>query len=371
MMLMHSPNNTHCSDSNSNKTPGPWSTQQDLFFDQIKEQIPVDALAVGLLNIKQPQLDEILAAYGWPYDAAARWCQASHTQDKLYQSAKRRGMAVASANQETPLNQDLPHCDHMMQQMLPESLTGDRWWWLVAARNGQPFSALEQQIAALLLRQWQARFNGLTEPNSGKLLLGQDGRLIHADPWTQACMAKHPETHSQLLDMLNPIADQRWGNNKTNGSRDFAIELNGNPVWVCFHRNQAFDTPESKYWHLHLRLLEADELPIIGPVDDRRVAQSIAYIHENFHQSPNLTQVAQNVGVSPFHFHRLFMKHVGISPKQYLQRKQMQVAKWLLRSSRQSIGKVAAQSGFASHGHFTSTFQRMAGMSPRQYRENY
>ena len=102
----------------------------------------------------------------------------------------------------------------------------------------------------------------------------------------------------------------------------------------------------------------------------RRVAQAVAYIHENFNQSPTLTQVAQNVGVSPFHFHRLFMKHVGISPKQYLQRKQMQVAKWLLRSSRQSIGKVATQSGFASHGHFTSTFQRMAGMSPRRYRES-
>ena len=370
MMLMQNPDNKNCSDSGPYITPSPWSTQQDLFFEDIRKQLPFDALAVGLINTKQPRLDEILAARGWPQDAIVQWCQTGYTQDKLYQTAKRRGIAIDSENEETADNQVLPKHDHLMQHILPESLVDDRCWWLLVARDGQPFSTFEQQIASLLLRQWQARFNGLIEPNSCRLLVGQDGRLIHADPWTRACLVKNPEMLSQLLGMLNPIADQRWGNSTTNGSHDFATELDGKPYWVCFHHNQALDTPDSKYWHLHLRPLEAGELPTIGPIEDHRVAKSLAYIHDNFNQSPTLTQVAQNVGVSPFHFHRLFMKHVGISPKQYLQRKQMQVAKWLLRSSRQSIGKVASQSGFASHGHFTSTFQRMAGMTPRQYRES-
>ncbi len=256
-----------------------------------------------------------------------------------------------------------------MVHMLPESLSQRRWWWL-AVGGRKPFTAYQQEVASLMLRQWQTQFNCLAEPGSGRLLIGHDGRLIHADPWTQVQLAQSPHILQQLRDTLYPVASQRWGNNACKQLRDFATDLNSKPYWVCFHQSQAqADDDTSRHWYVELRPLEPEDLPTIGSIEDRRVAQSIAYIHDYYHQSPSLAQVAGAVSVSPFHFHRLFTKHVGISPKHYVQRKQLQVAKWLLRSSRFSIGTVASRSGFASHGHFTSTFQRVVGMTPRQYRE--
>ena len=104
-------------------------------------------------------------------------------------------------------------------------------------------------------------------------------------------------------------------------------------------------------------------------LDGGRIARAIAYLHDVYPESPSLAQISKQAHMSPFHFHRLFSRQAGISPKHYLQKKQLQVAKWLLRSSKHSIGSIAAHTGFASHGHFTSTFHRLVGVSPTEYRQ--
>ena len=52
--------------------------------------------------------------------------------------------------------------------------------------------------------------------------------------------------------------------------------------------------------------------------DYQRIAQALTYVDENFQDQPSLTEIADQVGLSEFHFHRLFSRWVGISPKQFL-----------------------------------------------------
>jgi AraC-like DNA-binding protein len=231
---------------------------------------------------------------------------------------------------------------------------------------------LEQRIAGLLLRQWQVGFNQLREPVVGRLIVGHDDRLIHADPWTQVQLLEDPSILPQLLQTLRIVVKQRYPSLTQSAMYDFASKVGERGYWVRFHHDRlgGVPTPEkAEHWYIELHPLEEAELPIIGPIDDERIARSVGYIHENFHKSPSLNQIAAAVHVSPFHFHRLFTKAVGISPKHYLQRKQLQVAKWMLRATREPIGSVAQKTGFSSHGHFTSTFHRLVGMSPSHYRE--
>ena len=122
---------------------------------------------------------------------------------------------------------------------------------------------------------------------------------------------------------------------------------------------------------MELRPLDPDELPIVGTVPDPRIALAIAYVHEHFRDTPSLAQIARHVHMSQYHFHRLFSRLAGISPKHYLQKKQIQVGKWLLRATKRPVGDIAALAGFASHGHFTSTCQRHLGMNPTQYRRRF
>jgi AraC family transcriptional regulator of adaptative response/methylated-DNA-[protein]-cysteine methyltransferase len=54
--------------------------------------------------------------------------------------------------------------------------------------------------------------------------------------------------------------------------------------------------------------------------DFTRIARAIAFIDTHFRRQPRLAEIAAHVGLSPFHFNRLFRRWAGLTPKQYLAR---------------------------------------------------
>ena len=52
--------------------------------------------------------------------------------------------------------------------------------------------------------------------------------------------------------------------------------------------------------------------------DFARIAKSIHYIATHFREQPRLATVADQAGLSEFHFNRLFRRWAGVTPKQYL-----------------------------------------------------
>jgi len=52
--------------------------------------------------------------------------------------------------------------------------------------------------------------------------------------------------------------------------------------------------------------------------DFRRIERAIRFIDQHFDEQPRLTAVAAHVGLSEFHFNRLFRRWAGLTPKQYL-----------------------------------------------------
>lgn len=67
--------------------------------------------------------------------------------------------------------------------------------------------------------------------------------------------------------------------------------------------------------------------------DYARVEQAIAYLDENFLDQPDLEGLAAEIGLSPWHFQRLFRRWVGISPKRFLQVLTVDYARDLLERS--------------------------------------
>lgn len=326
-------------------------------------------MAVGVLHGRKPAIDELLVSHGLAGDVLQNWFDQEQKTDALLQAAKRKGVAVCGPD--SPPEERSTLCDsaHVMMVVAPESLIDQRWWWLLLARRNEDFNEHEQRQAELIVRGWQTAFNRPDEADAGRMLVGHDNRLILADPQTSAVFLSHPNMLEDLLNQMHPIVQQRWPHLADNVTRDFAINLAEQPYWIRATRRRMIDSPEAVYWYIELRPLERGELPTVSVVPDERIARAIAFMHEEYQQSPSLSRIAQAVHISPFHFHRMFSKQVGVSPKHYLQGKQLQVAKWLLRSTRLPIGTIASRAGFASHGHFTSTFHRLVGMSPTEYRE--
>jgi len=346
----------------------PWDTDPTACLDAIESQIPFNAIAVGLMHDQQPKSDELLITRGWPDVQLARWCSTDAAKNPQLRIARKRGQCVDSAPHQRGDILTSLH-PYLMVQKHPESVGLNRSWCMLIARDRSAFDAQEQQAAGMMLRQWQTRFNSVVQPGEARLLIGHDGRLINADPWIHARLLDDPEIVEQLLEFMRPVVAQRWEDSNGPVQGDFSVQIGKQDYWVCFNRRSAVDAPDSEHWLIELRPLGKDELPVVGVVQDRRIAKAIAFIHDNYDHSPNLTQIARSVHISPFHFQRVFTKQVGMSPKHYLQRKQLQMARWLLRASRSSIGTIATRCGFASHGHFTSTFRRYVGMSPSQFRE--
>jgi AraC family transcriptional regulator len=82
----------------------------------------------------------------------------------------------------------------------------------------------------------------------------------------------------------------------------------------------------------------------------------------------SLAAQARRAGWSPFHFHRLFRKHLRETPRQYAERVRLAHAAGALLLTRASVLEVALAAGFRSHEVFVRAFRRCFGCAPTRYR---
>jgi AraC family transcriptional regulator of adaptative response/methylated-DNA-[protein]-cysteine methyltransferase len=103
------------------------------------------------------------------------------------------------------------------------------------------------------------------------------------------------------------------------------------------------------------------------PSDYQRIATAIRYIEENFERQPGLDEVAAALGLSPFHFQRLFTRFAGISPKRFLQSVTVDHAKRLLAESR-SVLDAAYESGLSGPGRLHDLFVAVEAVTPGEFK---
>ena len=117
-----------------------------------------------------------------------------------------------------------------------------------------------------------------------------------------------------------------------------------------------------------LLLKYAAHPPRIKPIGyNRRILKkAVAYIHDNLSENISLKELSTHVGLSPFHFARIFTKHMGLPPHVYRKQQRIHKARRLLRE-RMPISQVAAETGFADQSHLTRHFKQIVGVTPGQY----
>jgi AraC family transcriptional regulator of adaptative response/methylated-DNA-[protein]-cysteine methyltransferase len=89
---------------------------------------------------------------------------------------------------------------------------------------------------------------------------------------------------------------------------------------------------------------------------------------EESEDTPNFNEVAEAVGMSRFHFQRVFRTVTGLTPKAYaLAHRANRVREQLKRSA--TVTDAIYEAGFNSNGRFYATSDQMLGMTPTDYRE--
>ena len=102
--------------------------------------------------------------------------------------------------------------------------------------------------------------------------------------------------------------------------------------------------------------------------DRGRAVEGARWLDAHAAEPVDLTGAASVVGLSPFHFLRVFASVVGVTPHQYLIRARLRRAARLLADESPSITDVAFDAGFGDLSNFVRTFHRAAGVSPGSFR---
>ena len=68
------------------------------------------------------------------------------------------------------------------------------------------------------------------------------------------------------------------------------------------------------------------------------IARVIRFLDEHHLQKPTLAELASETGLSPHHFHRLFVRRAGITPKDFLQCLTLEHARAAVRAERAGYG---------------------------------
>lgn len=101
--------------------------------------------------------------------------------------------------------------------------------------------------------------------------------------------------------------------------------------------------------------------------DYERIAGIIRYLDEHHTAQPDLATLAAHIGLSPFHFHRLFSSWAGITPKNFLQCLTLTHAKTLLARG-DTVLDTALQTGLSGPGRLHDLCVELAAASPGEIR---
>lgn len=103
------------------------------------------------------------------------------------------------------------------------------------------------------------------------------------------------------------------------------------------------------------------------PTDYLRIEKALTYIGDNVRHQPSLHEIAAHINLSPFHFHRLFKRWAGVSPKRFLQFLTITYAKELLDEN-QSVLDVTYESGLSSPGRLHDLFVTIDAVTPGEFK---
>src|SRR5687768_768550 len=97
------------------------------------------------------------------------------------------------------------------------------------------------------------------------------------------------------------------------------------------------------------------------------IERAIQFIEANVQRQPELEEIASSVGLSEFHFQRLFTRWTGISPKRFMQFLTKEQAKQLLARS-ENLLDTTHQVGLSSLGRLHDLFVTTEAVTPGEYK---
>ncbi|ADB36629.1 bifunctional transcriptional activator/DNA repair enzyme AdaA [Spirosoma linguale] len=100
----------------------------------------------------------------------------------------------------------------------------------------------------------------------------------------------------------------------------------------------------------------------------QQIARAIEHLTATYREQPSLSELAEKVNLSEFHFQRLFTEWAGVSPKKFSQYLTLEHAKTRLRNGA-PLTDAAYDAGLSGTGRLHDLFVNIEGITPGQFKQ--
>ena len=101
--------------------------------------------------------------------------------------------------------------------------------------------------------------------------------------------------------------------------------------------------------------------------DYARIEAAIRFLGSHHARQPSLREVAEQIGLSPYHFQRLFKRWAGVSPKRFLQFLTVEYAKSLLAEP-MTVLQTTYDVGLSSQSRLHDLFVTVEAVTPGEFK---
>ena len=136
----------------------------------------------------------------------------------------------------------------------------------------------------------------------------------------------------------------------------------GNPGGLPFV--EALATGLSQQIALHAGVQKPPVAPLRGGLSAAHKRRTLELMELNVGSPLSVVTLANEIGLSPAHFTRVFKETMGMAPHRFLLTLRLQHARRMLDGPDASVSDVAHRTGFADQAHLTRLFKREFGLTP-------
>jgi AraC-like DNA-binding protein len=125
---------------------------------------------------------------------------------------------------------------------------------------------------------------------------------------------------------------------------------------------------QARIWDLLWQLTSFSQEQGVRSSGHLLVDRGVEWIERRLSEPLKLSQVADELDISPTHLVRLFRKHLALTPLAYVQKRRAEQAEHLLIHTTLPMKSIARQIGLVDLQQFNKFLRKMRGRSPRAIR---
>ena len=109
----------------------------------------------------------------------------------------------------------------------------------------------------------------------------------------------------------------------------------------------------------------------VDPDVSKQIRQCCDYIETHTEEKLTIAALAAQIGYTEYYLSRKFKTEMHIALNDYIKIARIERAKFLLKTTEESIQSLAFRLNFCSRSHFGEVFRKIVGCSPMEYRNQF